>query len=161
MRTISEPHATQGEDYFSIDKLFSQVTIALVQDFLFTVGKCKCFENRTVNNLKYLSEFSRNCIFRNFYVLQIYWSNRSRKFEDLIDRRSIVQVWISMYWYKSCNVACKLSSRNSWFAAWLSTYWISNMQIMLQAIQVILAGTLTGVQGDIRCKVLAALFTVK
>ena len=30
-----------------------------------------------------------------------------------------------------------------------------------KSIQAILAGTLTGVQGDIRCKVLAALSTVK
>ena len=30
-----------------------------------------------------------------------------------------------------------------------------------ETVQVILAGTLTGVQGDIRCKVLTALSTVK
>ena len=39
---------------------------------------------------------------------------------------------------------------------------VSILHVNLPMIyQVILAGTLTGVQGDIRCKVLAALSTVK
>ena len=33
--------------------------------------------------------------------------------------------------------------------------------VLICPVQVILAGTLTGVQGDIRCKVLAVLSTVK
>ena len=38
---------------------------------------------------------------------------------------------------------------------------LCSFELKQTSIQVILAGTLTGVQGDIRCKFLAALSTVK
>ena len=38
---------------------------------------------------------------------------------------------------------------------------INKVEKLVPNLQVILAGTLTGVQGDIRCKVLAALSTAK
>ena len=40
-------------------------------------------------------------------------------------------------------------------------FWEGQRSAFFDNIQVILPGTLTGVQGDIRCKVLAALSTVK
>ena len=44
------------------------------------------------------------------------------------------------------------------YQALVSNFVLSSMAVSLQ---VILAGTLTGVQGDIRCKVLAVFSTVK
>ena len=47
------------------------------------------------------------------------------------------------------------------FFCFLSDTTVHNNTDIIVTIQVILAGTLTGVQGDTRCKVLAALSTVK
>ena len=44
---------------------------------------------------------------------------------------------------------------------WCCGQIVSSLNQLKQQIQVILAGTLTEVQGDIRCKVLAALSTVQ